>query len=775
MTKIALALIVKGTKRESELLDRCLENMSSFVDGIFITSTYVKGGSKCLDIDKVCKKYNANVSYYEWENHFAKARNFNFSQVPKEYDYIMWSDTDDLWRGLDKLRETIEKHNKVDAFGFWYLYQFDEHKQPVVCHKKTMIVKNDNCVEWVGALHEDFKENRGLSTVFIEGIERMHFTDEERIEESRKRNVEVSLADYQANGTDPRTAWNYANSLLGNGKHIEAQKVFESFIDSSGSEEEIYLARLRLAEIDHAMGNKNSAIRNYQLAIGLRPDYSDAYLQLGYLLSHYSMWDKAEYYLLNGIVKKPPYASIIVYNPRDYDYNPMMALAKVYFNKNRPDLALPMLEGCVKINPNNDYLNTLVKEMKRETDNLNNALKIVKELSDETDTDKIKSKIESLDSQTRSHPAVCALWNKHFIITETSGKDIAYYCGNTTHEWNPIMAKTKGIGGSEEAVINLSKEWAKQGYNVTVYNNCGTEPMTVDGVTYKPFWYFNAKDKFDTLILWRHPKLVDYDLNAKTILVDLHDVIQEGEFNEERLKKIDKILVKTHAHRELFLSVPDDKFSIIPNGQDFDLFSQDVKKDQYLIVNTSSPDRSMDILPQLFKRVKEKVPQAKCKWAYGFDIYDSAHAGNKEMMDIKESIVKEMEEAGVENMGRLSQKECAKLYLEANVLAYPTEFMEIDCITVKKAQACGCMPITTDFGALNESVQYGIKIPSKLTKETWGKYPTHGIRDKETQNAWVDAVVKQLQTPIEDRTEMKNWAKKFAWDNISKQWIKELK
>ena len=774
--KIALALIVKGTDEEAQLLDRCLENMSPYVDGIFITSTYKKQETDDKtpnSIVEVCNKYGASLSTFEWVNDFSKARNFNFSQVTSDYDYIMWSDSDDMWRGLDKLRDVIESNSNVDAFAFWYLYQFDEYKQPVVSHKKTMIVRNDKCVEWAGALHEDFKENRGVSTMFVEGIERMHFTNEKRIEDSRKRNVEVSKKDFETNKEDPRTYWNYGNSLMGDGKYKLAKKMFLEFVERSGSEEEIYLVRIRLAEIEHALGNKDSAIKEYQYAIGLRPDYPDAYLQLGYLLSHYNMWDKAEQYLLQGITKKPPYTTIIVFNPRDYDYNPFMALAKVYFNKNRPDLALPMLEGCVKINPNSDYLNTLVAEMKKEVKSLEGALSLVEELKDKP-KEVIKERIEALEPNIRSHPHVCSLWNTHFINEETSGKDIAYYCGNTTHEWNPIMAKTKGIGGSEEAVINLSREWAKQGYNVTVYNNCGATPMTVDGVTYKPFWYFNARDKFDTLIIWRHPKLVDYNINAKNILIDLHDVIQEGEFNEKRLQKINKILVKTKAHRDLFSNIPDDKFVVIPNGQDFELFNQEVEKDQYLLVNTSSPDRSMDILPQLFKRVKEQVPQARLKWAYGFDIFDSAHTGNKEMMSIKENILKEMEEAGVENMGRLSQSECAKLYLEGNILAYPTEFMEIDCITVKKAQACGCMPITTDFGALNESVQYGIKIPSKLNKDTWGKHATHGIRDKATQDAWVEAVVKQLQTPIDDRTEMKEWAKKFEWSKIANDWTKVI-
>ena len=277
------------------------------------------------------------------------------------------------------------------------------------------------------------------------------------------------------------------------------------------------------------------------------------------------------------------------------------------------------------------------------------------------------------------------------------------------------------------------------------------------------------------MILWRHPKLVDYDLNATDIYVDMHDVQPEGEFNEKRLAKIRKIFVKTKAHRVLFPSIPDEKFAIIPNGQDFALFDQKVKKDQYLLVNTSSPDRSMDVLPQLFKRVKEQVPQARLKWAYGFEIFDNSHGNDKMIMAWKEKVLKEMDEAGIENLGRLSQKECAKLYLEGNILAYPSEFYEIDCITVKKAQACGCMPITTDFAAFEESVRHGVKVPSKLTVDTWGKEFGHGIKDKETQDRWVEAVVKQLKTPLDDRKDMREWAKRFDWKLISKQWIEEIK
>lgn len=771
--KIALCLIVKNTEQELLLLERCLENTAPYVDGIFITFTNKPGESTnySLMIDKEISN-KLIPSHFEWVNDFAKARNFNFLQVPEEYTHILWCDADDLYRNLDKLRPTIEANPHVDAFAFWYMYEFNDKKQPTVVHKKTQVIKNDDSFEWKGALHEDLTPNRSVDILFVEGIDRMHFTTDERVEIARKRNVEVSESEAQANPNDPRVYFNLGNSLIGDGQYKKAKESMDIFIEKSGSDEEKYIAYMRLALVEHELGNKDKAVMNYRMAIGLKPEYSDAYLKLGELLLTYDRLDEAEEYLLMGIVKKPPYKTIIVYNPREYDYMPMNNLAKLYFKKNRPDLALPMLKGCLAIYPDDHQLQMLVEEMSTEATRLENVIGLVQELDLIEDKELLKKRLNEIPEDLQSHPGICNIRNKNFIKTESSGKDITYYCGLTAHTWNPELAKTEGIGGSEEAVINLSKEWAKQGYNVTVYNNCGTRQIVCDGVTYKPFWEFNHRDKTDILVIWRHPKLLDFDVNATKIYVDMHDVISPGEFNTARIAKLDKVFLKTHFHRSLFPNIPDNKVEIVPNGMDFELFKQKVKKDQYMLVNTSSPDRSMDVLPKLFKKIKERVPQARLKWAYGWDVFDASHSTNKQLMDWRYKIAADMEESGIEIMGRLSQKDCAKLYLEGNILAYPTEFAEIDCITVKKAQACGAMPITTDFGAMPESVRTGVLIPSPKNKDTWTRdfKFSYGIEDESVQNKWVDAVVKQLEMPLDDRKEMKEKMNRFKWDTVSKEW-----
>lgn len=767
--KIALAMIVKGSDEEARLLNRCLGNISPYVDGVFITRTHLKGQEPNKEVEKVATRFGATLSDFEWCNDFSKARNFNFSQVPRDYDYIMWTDADDMWKGLEKLKSTIEEHKEVDAFGFWYLYDWDEFKLPTVVHRKTMIVKNDGCVTWAGALHEDLMENRTLDVQLVEGIRRLHLSNPERIAIAAQRNVAISTEEMKVNPDDPRSHWNLANSQFGAGDYAGATKTFNEFIERTHSDEEKYLAITRLADIQKSEGKFDDAVRNLQTAIGLAPSIPDAYLQLAHLYYTMQNYEKAEKYCLDGLVKRPQIGKLVVYNPRDYDYNPMMLLSQIYYHQNRPDLMVPLIQGCLRIYPDDVRLKRLHKEALRAKKDLGLALEAVERIRKIKDVAKIKKEIDKLPISIRSHPAIVVLYNRHFQKAESSGRDLVIYCGNTTHTWNPELFITKGFGGSEEAVIHMAEELTRLGWNVTVYNNCGHKALKADGVTYRPFWEWNYRDKQDVVILWRWVKPLDVDINAPKIFVDLHDVVSAGEFNESRLAKVDKIFVKSAFHRSLFPNVSDNKIVIIPNG--FETYGAPTKKDPYLIINTSSPDRSMDVLPALFKEVKKRAPQARLQWAYGWDTYKSAHASDAKKMKWMTDTIKAMDDAGIEQLGKLPQHEVAKLYQKASILAYPTEFAEIDCISVKKAQAAHCWPVATDFGALEESIKFGTKIHSPKTATTWNKpYQFHfGIEGKKEQEQWVDAVVSALRQP-QSMDGVEEWTTGFKWSNIAKRW-----
>ena len=298
--KIALCLIVKGDDRESELLDRCLggatkenivshhkninlkrtEGLSKYVDKIFITIT--QENDKCR---QVAEKYGANVSYYKWDYNFAKARNFNFSQVPQEYDYIMWTDSDDIWENPKLIKNLINKayDEKIDAIALKYKYDFDDYGNCIVEHLKTRIIKNDGCVSWLGELHEDFQDNRRLLLVINNEINVIHLTDIKRITFATARNIHVAELAVKTSPNDPHTYWNLANTYLMAGRYKDALPIYLQFLDISNSDEERFISWHRLSSIYANLGDYARAVGCELEALSLRPWYPDPYLQLGEL------------------------------------------------------------------------------------------------------------------------------------------------------------------------------------------------------------------------------------------------------------------------------------------------------------------------------------------------------------------------------------------------------------------------------------------------------------------------------------------------------------
>lgn len=760
--KLALAMIVKNTEEEFELLNRCMESLKGTYDKAFVTVTCRKG-EQVRDIP------GAEVSFFPWVNDFAAARNFNFSQVPEEYSHILWSDADDIWEGAGNIRKYLDN----DAVGVWYNYAQDEHGNCTTAHKKTMVIRNGGA-EWVGRLHEDLIPKRDLEVVLAQDVVRVHRPTDEHRQEAFARNEEISRLEWEEKKDDPKTWWNYANSLIGSGKFREAIPLYEEFIDTTGSDEEEYLAIIRMADCYKAADEPKKARAAFHRAIGLKPHYPDAYLSFAYMLYDQRRYDDAIYYAGNGLKLPPPTDSIIVYNPRDYDYNPLMLLSKCYYMKGKYAMSLKLLRKCQDIYPDDQSLKDMAEDMEREVGNYEAVAKLVKEI-EEGDPALIKERILAIPKEFENHPMVCVLRNMHFVRKETSGKQVTFFCGYTVHEWNPVMFRTKGVGGSEESVIHLSRQFARLGYDVEVYANVGRDDIVEDGVHWKPYWKFNLRDRTDILFLWRSPALCDKELNAGKIIVDLHDVIKDGEFTKERLAKIHRVLVKSQYHRSLFPSIPDDKVAVIPNG--FELKGGYEKRDPMLIINTSSPDRSLSSLARAFRRIKEQVPEAKCEWAYGWEIFDNSHSQNPEMMAWKNGVVRDMEAAGIVNRGRLSQEEVAGMYARASVFAYPSVFPEICCISLTKAQAAGAYPVTTSFGVFREKNRHGSMVEVDTVQGyEYGRFD-FGLDDPAKEDLFVEEVVRVLRNPPseEKRREMSDWAREnYSWDKIAERYVSEF-
>lgn len=801
-TKIALCMIVKATDGEADFLSKALNQIADHVDGLFITIT-----GKNERVERVAKMYKANVSYFEWINDFSAARNFNFNQVPKEYTHIMWQDADDLIRGAEDIRKVVEKNPDVDGFLMPYLYWFDEHKNPTIVHLKTQIVKNDGCVEWYGELHEDFKRNREMVTKLVEGVDRIHTTTIERVEQAAQRNLEVSLSQAQKHPHDPRVYWNLGNSYYAVKDAKNALENFDKFLGMSRSDDEKYIALIRQSEVYMVAKDYQMALNAIKMAIGTKPEYPDAYHTKGNILFEMKDYFAAKDCYKMGLEKKPPVHQIIAYNPRDYDYTPLKNLARAYFNINLPNAAVECLKKALEIVPGDKETKNLIDLIQAEADEMEEAMKAVEQLSEiaknkELDGDdnaatllKLKEVMDGLSDKVKAHPLICSIRNRNFVKTTSSGRDLVFYCGPTGEDWNPQTAKEKGIGGSEEAIINLSTALAKRGWNVSVYNSSGFKEQMFDGVKWFPYWMWNYNDLQDVTVIWRSPKAADWPINTKKLYIDVHDAIGHGEFNEARLEKIDKIFVKSQAHRDLYPNVPDEKFVIVPNGVDLSLFetpsptNKAVERDPYLIINLSSPDRSlsatMEIFEEAYSRVSKDIKKKmKLAWYYGWQVFDSIRisAQEKEWSEGVKKRFENLKEKGIAIGGvRINHADVAELNLAAGALLYPSEFYEIDWIGGSKAQIGGAVVITAGFAAQGEKTKYGIKIPSKKTIDNWADIPgcDYSITDPAQKEMFVNALVDYLENVEKfekTRSEMKMWAReKYNLEAVADVWHEELK
>lgn len=209
---LALSMIIKDDT-EVDLLDRCLGSIAPFVDGIFITSTNIPN----KEIKLLCKKYDAIHSHFKWTKSFEEARNFAMEQIPEEYEFMVWCDTDDIWINAEKLPDMTKIMEKqgLTAVVLDYNYEIAENGKVNVVHPRERIVRKD-MYKWKGHLHETLIPIGYADAGYYKDIKVNHYPTEENKQAGFVRNLEILEETYKNEGDehDPRTEFYLARTLL---------------------------------------------------------------------------------------------------------------------------------------------------------------------------------------------------------------------------------------------------------------------------------------------------------------------------------------------------------------------------------------------------------------------------------------------------------------------------------------------------------------------------------------------------------------------------------
>lgn len=339
--------------------------------------------------------------------------------------------------------------------------------------------------------------------------------------------------------------------------------------------------------------------------------------------------------------------------------------------------------------------------------------------------------------------------------------------------WDFRNSVEKGIGGSETSQVEMAWRLAARGHEVITYapipDDC---PGEWRGTTWKPIEEVNW-DLDGVWILYRCPEALDNfgDEHPGKKLFFMNQDWSYPNMNEERSKKLDKMMVLCNWHKKYCLQahpyLSEDQYMVTSNGLKPELLEEVEKKgiqrNPYRIMYASSPDRGLANVIRSFAIAREFEPRLELHAFYGFNnlrkLTHMIHLQRK--ADECERLMKMV--PNVHFHGRITQDQLYCEWLKTGMWVYRTDFSETSCITSMEAQALGAIPIVSPVAALDENVLYGEAIRGEAD-------------DPVVAAEFAQAIVKwsnpELQAQVRPQM-MEDIRKRFNWEVFVDQWIQE--
>lgn len=386
---------------------------------------------------------------------------------------------------------------------------------------------------------------------------------------------------------------------------------------------------------------------------------------------------------------------------------------------------------------------------------------------------------------------------------------IIIWTGPAWEPWDPDSLNTTGIGGSETATIHMAKELALLQHEVVVVGDHAdkagiyhyapapsfplAEFVPIEKTTKLSVRYINYQRALED------PKLLECDVlvasrdkqivrklapKCRVKVLWVHD-IHVGDDWDNDLPLYDRIYCLSNWHRDYFFEkyphVEPEKLKLTRNGIDIDRFEPNMswaelrKKKKPSFVYSSSPDRGLDVMLDVWPAIREMRGDAELHVYYGFLTMRKLNEANKRglaICDYFETRVKSMSHAGVTYHGRVGQKELAQAHLAAMVWCYPTAFLETSCITAMEAQMAGAIPVTTKIGALPETVRAGTLLDPPNKSPRYRKEFLETV--KRYLREWDDEDFLATMCPTDAFLAREYARNNLPWSGVAREWSEDF-
>lgn len=353
------------------------------------------------------------------------------------------------------------------------------------------------------------------------------------------------------------------------------------------------------------------------------------------------------------------------------------------------------------------------------------------------------------------------VYNHFHIMREKCGKRLRivfYYPFNRRFNEEDYEGEL-GVGGSEASLIQLTRELAKMGHIVDVYNDC-TKTGVFNGVCWNHLSDFSPDEYCDVFVLFRnvHPAL--HTAFAKSKIFFSCDQYTNGNWAVDVFPYVDAIIAISDFHKKYMIekhgAKPDKVFVMDLGVSSSDYRYQPFEKIKNKMIFCSVPERGLRYVGEAFRKVKQAIPDTTLVITSDYTLWGAK--------PLNEGYKNELSgQSGITFMGKVSRKELVKQQLQSEIMFYPCNYDENFCISAAECMSAGAVPVTTRQGALPTTVGECGVIINKV----------------ETDDGFVSEFAREVISLLNDRERLAKLSNKctkrassdFYWDKLAVKYL----
>lgn len=342
-------------KDEVEELERIISECGEYFDKIYITATNKKLHTtlkKKID-DKHPAYKKVELSYFEWIDHFGKARLYNHSQI--KTDYWMCIDPDDEIEGAENLQKVIEYMiaKNLDATVFPYeTPRRTNLLEPVTVGWRERVIRTASGLKWSDkAIHENIYIEGDTDMLVNDVIVKHRRTAEEKLG-SGDRNKKILEKEWERSPS-AETAKYLGATLMDFGDYEGAiEKILYSAMHYD-SKSEKFRAWRRLCDCYASLGRYDAALAAADECIALYPDHPGPWYQKFALYQTLGFHTTAMYCAETAMTKQDDgeLAILLGSDPSQYRYRGPFTIAQAYLSHGNIERAYELYQHVQKVAP----------------------------------------------------------------------------------------------------------------------------------------------------------------------------------------------------------------------------------------------------------------------------------------------------------------------------------------------------------------------------------------------------------------------------------------